>query len=329
MHVCFRGGAGDSSRVARPISAIRGFTKSMKAMSLKAKPGGRSRRRRPEDVNPGAASAKIAPAQLQDEADDDPLEDHQQRKKKPEFCDKCCSPLPPEDEDEREEEEESGGGGREWVAEPEPGVSMTLAARRDGTNRLRRVRFRAELFDAWAARAWWADNCDRIFELYTVARSDSDEDSDSAADAMPGTPCQSEDDEEPHTPDHETVTPEPGAEESGSSFSGDPSSGSGSGSGSAVTVGSPVLGLVVTEPNNTFETPRTPTTTTESAQDDDDEEDEWVEEYEPGVFLTVRACPDQSLQLRHVELSRERFGEVKARVWWQENKDRLRTFYSF
>jgi hypothetical protein len=27
--------------------------------------------------------------------------------------------------------------------------------------------------------------------------------------------------------------------------------------------------------------------------------------------------------------SRERFGEVKARVWWEENKDKLRSLYYF
>ncbi|KAK1296855.1 Protein Brevis radix-like 1 [Acorus calamus] len=55
---------------------------------------------------------------------------------------------------------------------------------------------------------------------------------------------------------------------------------------------------------------------------------EWVQEYESGVFVTVRSYPDGTRELRRVELSRDRFGEVKARVWWEENKERLHREYS-
>ncbi|XP_047050945.1 putative protein Brevis radix-like 5 [Lolium rigidum] len=345
MHVCFRGGTGDS-RVSRSISVIRGFTKNMKAMSLKAKEGGggghgRRRRRKEADGGDhndasGAPSAKIAPAQLQDEADnDDRRRDHELRieedkkgGKKQEYCDKCCSPLLDDDD--------CGGaddGVREWVAEPEPGVLLTLSPRPDGSNRLRRVRFREELFDARAAQSWWADNHDRIVELYSVVQSDDDDDDD-AAGAMPASPCQSAEEEAPQdatTPRAESWSP------STSNFSGEPSSGS----GSAGTVGSPILGLVTAPDNRSGSKappPRTPRAAAAQQDNEDNEEEEdvgdqqwkeWVEEYDPGVFLTVRAYPDHPLQLRHVELSRERFGEVKARVWWEENKDKLRSLYSF
>ena len=171
-------------------------------MSLKAKEGsggghGRRRRRKEADGGDykdgsGAASAKIAPARLQDDEayDGDDHELHSEEgKKKQEYCDKCCSPLPNENC-----ADEKGGSVREWVAEPEPGVLLTLSPRPDGSNRLRRVRFREELFDAWAAHSWWADNHDRIVELYSVVQSDDDNDDEAAA--MPVTPRQSEDEEE-------------------------------------------------------------------------------------------------------------------------------------
>ncbi|KAM0862059.1 hypothetical protein ACQ4PT_045469 [Festuca glaucescens] len=343
MHVCFRGGTGDS-RVSRSISVIRGFTKNMKAMSLKAKEGGggghgRRRRRKEADGGghndaSGAPSAKIAPAQLQDEAGNDDrrgdhelhIEEDKKGGRKQEYCDKCCSPLLDDDD---------GGGAddgvREWVAEPEPGVLLTLSPRPDGSNRLRRVRFREELFDAWAAQSWWADNHDRIVELYSVVQSDDDND---AAAAMPATPCQSDEEEAPQdatTPHAESWSP------STSNFSGEPSSGS----GSAGTVGSPIMGLVTAPDNRSGSKappPRAPRAAVAQQDNEGEEEEEdvgdqqwkeWVEEYDPGVFLTVRAYPDHPLQLRHVELSRERFGEVKARVWWEENKDKLRNLYSF
>ncbi|KAG8064792.1 hypothetical protein GUJ93_ZPchr0004g38625 [Zizania palustris] len=133
---------------------------------------------------------------------------------------------------------------QEWVAEPEPGVLMTLVARPDGTNHLRRIRFREELFDGTrAAQRWWADNYDSIVELYSVVqpeRSHHDEDDDGDSDSVPATPCQSEDD------DHRRRRQQ--GCDSASIFSG-PSSGSGSGGGSASTVGSPILGLV-TKPSS-------------------------------------------------------------------------------
>ncbi|KAK8448990.1 hypothetical protein SEVIR_7G143700v4 [Setaria viridis] len=227
MHACFHGGGG-TSRVTKSVGII---AKSMKALSfikVRAAGGGggdQPRRRRPrhphrspkaeepqdKDVAAAASasssassSAKIAPAQPH-EADgdrEDPLHPHEEQEQggaKHEHCDKCCSPL------------DDGGGGagdeeaaadsdREWAAEPEPGVLMTLVSRGDGTNHLRRIRFSEDYFgDAWAAQSWWADNCDRIVELYSVvvqpehpSHGEDDDDDDPAA---PVTPCQSEDDD--------------------------------------------------------------------------------------------------------------------------------------
>ncbi|XP_078445739.1 protein Brevis radix-like 1 [Wolffia australiana] len=55
---------------------------------------------------------------------------------------------------------------------------------------------------------------------------------------------------------------------------------------------------------------------------------EWVVEDQPGVFVTIRSLPDGQQELRRVEISREMYGEVKARVWWEENKARLRRQYA-
>ena len=144
-------------------------------------------------------------------------------------------------------EEESDDG--EWVAEPEPGVLMTLVPRPDGTNHLRKLRFREELFDGpRAAQRWWADNYDSIVELYSIVQStrdDGDAAEEDLEDDEPVTPCQSEDDH--HQPRRWQRL---GCESA--STSGGPSSGSGSGSGggSASTVGSPILGLVVATPSS-------------------------------------------------------------------------------
>jgi hypothetical protein len=161
-----------------------------------------------------SSSAKIAPAQPHEGDAGDHRKDRlrggeEQREHggaMHEHCDKCCSPLEDGGGGAADEEEVAAGAAdrdREWAAEPEPGVLMTLVSRGDGTNHLRRIRFSEEYFgDAWAAQSWWADNCDRIVELYSVvvqpehpSHSDEDDDDDPAA---PVTPCQSEDDDHQH-----------------------------------------------------------------------------------------------------------------------------------
>ncbi|CAL5025624.1 unnamed protein product [Urochloa decumbens] len=50
---------------------------------------------------------------------------------------------------------------------------------------------------------------------------------------------------------------------------------------------------------------------------------EWIEEIEPGVCLTIRELGDGSRELRRIRFSRERFGEERAKVWWEQNRERI------
>ncbi|CAL5026906.1 unnamed protein product [Urochloa decumbens] len=284
MHACFHGGGG-ASRVTKSVGII---AKSVKALSLiKARAAGGDedqsrasrrgrrlrrhwhRRRSPEEAeeprdkdaaaaaasssSSASSSAKIAPAQPHDADGDreDPRHPHEEERggEKHERCDKCCSPL--DGGGAGDEEEAAAESDKEWAAEPEPGVLMTLVSRGDGTNNLRRIRFSEEYFgDAWAAQTWWADNCDRIVELYSVVVQTEQpehggEDDDPAA---PVTPCQSEDE------DHQrldgigeleySASCSASASASGGSTSNFSGPSSGSGSGSANKVDSPILGLV-------------------------------------------------------------------------------------
>ncbi|KAL1554924.1 protein Brevis radix-like 4 isoform X2 [Salvia divinorum] len=56
-------------------------------------------------------------------------------------------------------------------------------------------------------------------------------------------------------------------------------------------------------------------------------EAEWVEEDEPGVYITIRALPHGRRELRRVRFSREKFGETHARVWWEQNRARIHEQY--
>ncbi|KAK6911882.1 Transcription factor BREVIS RADIX, N-terminal domain [Dillenia turbinata] len=83
---------------------------------------------------------------------------------------------------------------KEWVAQVEPGVLITFVSLPQGGNGLKRIRFRnlltyqwiamlnassnhlasvpmcREMFDKWHAQRWWAENYDKVMELYNVQR---------------------------------------------------------------------------------------------------------------------------------------------------------------
>ncbi|XP_013602993.1 PREDICTED: protein Brevis radix-like 2 isoform X2 [Brassica oleracea var. oleracea] len=58
-----------------------------------------------------------------------------------------------------------------------------------------------------------------------------------------------------------------------------------------------------------------------------DMETEWVEQDEDGVYITIRALPDGSRELRRLRFSRDKFGETNARLWWEENIARIQQQY--
>ncbi|KAL0671256.1 hypothetical protein Bca4012_033960 [Brassica carinata] len=59
---------------------------------------------------------------------------------------------------------------KEWVAQVEPGVHITFVSLPSGGNDLKRIRFSRDVFDKWQAQRWWGENYDRIVELYNVQR---------------------------------------------------------------------------------------------------------------------------------------------------------------
>ncbi|KAK9095643.1 hypothetical protein Scep_027112 [Stephania cephalantha] len=79
-----------------------------------------------------------------------------------------------------------------------------------------------------------------------------------------------------------------------------------------------------------------PSRTTTSSRGDDasvsisnasDIESEWVEQDETGVYITIRQLPDGTRELRRVRFSREKFGEVHAKLWWEANRERIQAQY--
>jgi len=50
---------------------------------------------------------------------------------------------------------------------------------------------------------------------------------------------------------------------------------------------------------------------------------EWIEQYEPGVYITLTTLGDGTRDLKRVRFSRRRFGEHQAESWWNENHDKV------
>ncbi|XP_039117171.1 PH, RCC1 and FYVE domains-containing protein 1-like isoform X1 [Dioscorea cayenensis subsp. rotundata] len=57
-------------------------------------------------------------------------------------------------------------------------------------------------------------------------------------------------------------------------------------------------------------------------------EAEWIEQYEPGVYITLVALRDGTRDLKRVRFSRRRFGEHQAESWWSENRTKVYEKYN-
>ncbi|KAM1002058.1 PH, RCC1 and FYVE domains-containing protein 1-like [Malus sylvestris] len=57
-------------------------------------------------------------------------------------------------------------------------------------------------------------------------------------------------------------------------------------------------------------------------------EAEWIEQYEPGVYITLVALRDGTRDLKRVRFSRRRFGEQQAEIWWSENREKVYEKYN-
>ncbi|KAF9591637.1 hypothetical protein IFM89_005218 [Coptis chinensis] len=58
------------------------------------------------------------------------------------------------------------------------------------------------------------------------------------------------------------------------------------------------------------------------------QEAEWVEQDEPGVYITLTALPGGIKDLKRVRFSRKRFSEKQAEQWWAENRARVYELYN-
>ncbi|CAI9772284.1 unnamed protein product [Fraxinus pennsylvanica] len=214
---------------------------------------------------------------------------------------------------------------KEWMAQVEPGVQITFVSLPRGGNDLKRIRFSREMFDKWEAQRWWGENYDRIMELYNVQKFNQQ---------AFNTPGRSEDGRDStysrleYARESPRMTPSVRNRPSGSSNYFPPDHGGSQyyNAGSrAYPSGAPRGEMSYMEASrDTNASIDEPSVSISNASDI---ESEWIEEDEPGVYITIRQLVDGTRELRRVRFSREKFGEVNAKLWWETNRDRIQTQY--
>ncbi|CAH1432053.1 unnamed protein product [Lactuca virosa] len=243
---------------------------------------------------------------------------------------------------------------KEWVAQVEPGVLITFVSLPRGGNDLKRIRFSREMFNKWQAQKWWQENYDKVMELYNVQRLNRQ------AFPLP-TPPRSEDEgslkfecigdgDSPITPpmsrerlprtlyrpptgimaysssdslDHQSLTMVRPSNRDSSGLTATPKVSSISGSG-VKTETTSSMDASIRSTSSSREADRSGELSISNVSDI---ENEWVEQDEPGVYITIKALPGGFRELRRVRFSREKFGEVHARLWWEENRARIHKQY--
>ncbi|KAL6568288.1 hypothetical protein OROHE_003972 [Orobanche hederae] len=209
---------------------------------------------------------------------------------------------------------------KEWVAQVEPGVLITFVSLPHGGNDVRRIRFSREFFNKWQAQRWWADNYDRVMELYNVQRFNRHE-------VPMSTPPQCEDEASKlNSVEDSPMTPPLSKEQLPRHFHRVTGTGyslsdsveqhrsrpchSPGGLNSAPKLSS--ICAAKTETSSVDASARSSSSREIdrsgelSVSNASDLESEWVEQDEPGVYITIRALPGGGRELRRVRFRDEK-----------------------
>ncbi|KAH9763314.1 protein Brevis radix-like 4 [Citrus sinensis] len=210
---------------------------------------------------------------------------------------------------------------KEWVAQVEPGVLITFVSLPRGGNDLKRIRFSRDMFNKWQAQRWWAENYDRVMELYNVQRFNRQ------AFPLPTPPRSEDESSKIESVEESPVTPPLTRERLPRNLY--RPTGMGMGYSSSDSLDHHPMqarnyydsgGLTSTPKLSSISGAKTETSSMDasirssSSRDADrsgelsisnasDLETEWVEQDEPGVYITIRALPGGKRELRRVRFS--------------------------
>ncbi|KAK6236526.1 hypothetical protein QUC31_020308 [Theobroma cacao] len=206
---------------------------------------------------------------------------------------------------------------KEWVAQVEPGVLITFVSLPRGGNDLKRIRFSREMFNKWQAQRWWAENYDRVMELYNVQRFNRH------AFPLPTPPRSEDESSKMESAEESPVTPPLTRERLPRNLY--RPTGMGMGYSSSDSLDQHPMqarhycdsGLTSTPKLSSISGAKTETSSMDasmrssssreadrsgelSISNASDLETEWVEQDEPGVYITIRALAGGKRELRRV-----------------------------
>ncbi|XP_074288611.1 protein Brevis radix-like 2 isoform X2 [Silene latifolia] len=216
---------------------------------------------------------------------------------------------------------------KEWVAQVEPGVLITFVSIPQGGNDLKSIKFSRDLFNKPQAQRWWAGNYDKVMELYNVQKLNQQ------CVPQPTAPMTEDENSKIGSALESPATPSLSKERLPRNFHHPPTRQDYESYGLASTPNLSSISTSKTEISSADVSGRSSLSRDEnhsgelSVGNESDMETEWVEQDEPGIYITIRALTNGTRELRRVRFSREKFGETHARVWWEENKARIQEQY--
>ncbi|XP_071742411.1 protein Brevis radix-like 4 isoform X2 [Rutidosis leptorrhynchoides] len=209
---------------------------------------------------------------------------------------------------------------KKWVAQVEPGVLITFISLPRGGNDLKQIRFSREMFNQWQAQRWWQQNFEKVMELYNVQKLINRQ----AFHPLPTT-LKSEHDTAQldsrslkfesigNNPLKQTLSKERQLENQdstlmssdydSSTLTATPKVSSISGTktetSSSSSSSSSIIDASATSASSSKEV-EADQSGERSISNVSDVDNEWVEEDEPGVYITIRLVPGGSKELRRV-----------------------------
>ncbi|XP_024393729.1 uncharacterized protein [Physcomitrium patens] len=239
---------------------------------------------------------------------------------------------------------EPGVPGTEWFSQVELGVFITFVTLPNGCNALKRIRFSRDIFSKKEAESWWAENGNRVREVYNVPAFERT--------TTNGHQATSSSEEEQVSGVSGYATPSYSPQGSRGASTRDSPAGYSSGisrgaslrdtSSREASMREPSIRESIRQSmrDAVSEHSESATCTERETETDtvagsvagsdrtyDGEESTWVEEDVPGVYLTLKNLTGGGRELKRVRFSREKFTEKQAKIWWDENRGRIHKQY--
>ncbi|GLJ56110.1 hypothetical protein SUGI_1204530 [Cryptomeria japonica] len=181
---------------------------------------------------------------------------------------------------------------KEWISHVEPGVIITLISLEGGENQLKRIRFSRELFNKRQAQLWWTENQEKVLELYNIRPNTKGENGGD----IPRSRGEERDGNVQEARDANILPIRPVS--ATSSHEADRSD-----------------DLQSCSDKYSMHSATNSSEQDEEQEQEQEQEAEWVEEDEPGVYITIYSSPSGAREVKRVRFSREKRAHLVKIRW--------------